>query len=72
MQKYILEIIYLIASVTFIGGLKFLGHPSTARRGNLLAAFGMVLAIFGTIFLYQTEQGQSLKNLPIIFTALAV
>jgi NAD(P) transhydrogenase subunit beta len=72
MQKYILEIIYLIASVTFIGGLKFLGHPSTARRGNLLAAFGMVLAIFGTIFLYQTEQGQSLKNLPLIFTALAV
>jgi len=72
MQKYILEIIYLIASVTFIGGLKFLGHPSTARRGNLLAAFGMVLAIFGTIFLYQTEQGQSLKNLPLIFLALAV
>jgi NAD(P) transhydrogenase subunit beta len=72
MQKYILEIIYLIASVTFIGGLKFLGHPSTARRGNLLAAFGMVLAIFGTIFLYQTEQGQSLKNLPLIFLALAI
>ncbi len=30
-----------------------LGHPETARRGNLIAAAGMTLAIFGTIFLYQ-------------------
>lgn len=48
-----LEFIYLIASVTFILGLKMLGHPETARKGNLIAAFGMTLAIFGTIFLYQ-------------------
>lgn len=50
-----LEIIYLIASVTYILGLKMLGHPETARKGNLIAAFGMTLAIFGTIFLYQGE-----------------
>ena len=50
-----LEFIYLIASVTFILGLKMLGHPETARRGNLIAAFGMTLAILGTIFLYQGE-----------------
>jgi NAD(P) transhydrogenase subunit beta len=48
-----LEFIYLIASVTYILGLKMLGHPETARRGNLIAAAGMTLAIFGTIFLYQ-------------------
>lgn len=50
-----LEFIYLIASVTYILGLKMLGHPETARRGNLIAAAGMTLAIFGTIFLYQGE-----------------
>ena len=50
-----LEFIYLIASITYILGLKMLGHPETARRGNLLAAGGMTLAIFGTIFLYQGE-----------------
>jgi len=50
-----LEFIYLIASVTFILGLKMLGHPETARKGNLIAAFGMTLAILGTIFLYQGE-----------------
>lgn len=50
-----LEFIYLIASVTYILGLKMLGHPETARRGNLIAAVGMTLAILGTIFLYQGE-----------------
>ena len=50
-----LEIIYLIASVTYILGLKMLGHPETARKGNLIAAGGMTLAIIGTIFLYKGE-----------------
>ncbi len=50
-----LEVIYLIASVTFILGLKLLGKPQTARKGNLIAAFGMSLAIFGTIFLYKAD-----------------
>lgn len=50
-----LEFIYLIASITYILGLKMLGHPETARNGNLLAAGGMTLAILGTIFLYQGE-----------------
>ncbi len=50
-----LEVIYLIASVTYIIGLKMLGHPETARKGNLIAATGMILAILGTIFLYKGE-----------------
>jgi len=47
-----LEICYLVASVTFILGLKMMGNPKTARRGNLIAAAGMTLAIAGTIFLW--------------------
>jgi|GEM_PF-5732513 len=50
--KYILDIIYLVASVTFVLGLKMLSHPDSARKGNLYAAFGMTLAIIGTILLY--------------------
>ncbi len=50
-----LEFIYLIASITYILGLKMLGHPETARKGNLIAAGGMTLAIIGTVFLYQGE-----------------
>ena len=50
-----LEFIYLIASITYILGLKMLGHPETARKGNLIAAAGMTIAIIGTIVLYQGE-----------------
>ncbi|MCB0459417.1 MAG: NAD(P)(+) transhydrogenase (Re/Si-specific) subunit beta [Flavobacteriaceae bacterium] len=54
-----LEFIYIIASVTYILGLKMLGHPETARKGNLIAAAGMTLAILGTIFLYKGEHVNS-------------
>ena len=49
---YIKLLAYLIASVTFVLGLKMLSHPETARRGNLLAAFGMAIAIIATIALH--------------------
>ena len=50
-----LSIIYLVATITFIIGLKLLGHPETAKKGNLIAASGMGLAIIGTIFLHELE-----------------
>lgn len=69
----VLAVIYLIASVTFIIGLKMLSHPETARKGNLLAAAGMTVAIFGTIFLYEDQDtGSKLHNYGWIFAGLAV
>jgi|TARA_B110000305_G_C19460377_1_gene653882 NAD(P) transhydrogenase subunit beta len=50
-----LSIIYLIATITFIVGLKKLGHPETAKSGNLIAAGGMGLSIVGTIFIHDLE-----------------
>jgi len=61
MSLSVLSIIYLIGSVTFIIGLKMLSHPATARKGNLIAAGGMTLAILGTIFLYENN-GERLHN----------
>src|SRR5215217_1644426 len=72
MQLNILTFLYLIASVTFIIGLKMLSHPETARRGNAVAATGMTLAIFGTIFLYQDENGAGLHNHLWIFAGLLI
>lgn len=72
MGNNILQVIYLLASVSFIAGLKFLCNPATARKGNIYAAIGMTIAIFGTIFLYKGPDGQSLKNLPFIFGGLLV
>ena len=63
MGTYTLEICYLIASICYIVGLKMMAGPKTARNGNLLAAGGMTLAIFATIFLYQYEIDNESKNL---------
>jgi len=40
---------YLAAGVLFIVGLRGLGGPRTARRGNLIASLGMLLAIVVTV-----------------------
>jgi NAD(P) transhydrogenase subunit beta len=63
----------LIGSVTFIIGLKMLSHPETARKGNLIAAAGMTLAIFGTIFIYRDPYTEErLGNYTWIFGGLIV
>jgi NAD(P) transhydrogenase subunit beta len=38
-------LVYLVGAVSFILGLKFLASPTTARRGNQLAAAGMALVV---------------------------
>ena len=43
-------LLYLLAGVLFILGLRGLGGPKTARRGNLIAALGMLLAVLVTVF----------------------
>lgn len=68
----ILLLSYLIGSITFILGLKMLSHPDSARRGNLIAAFGMTIAIFATIFLYKNDEGQKLHNYGWIFGGLLI
>ena len=40
-----INICYLISAICFILGIKMLSHPKTARRGNGIAAIGMLIAI---------------------------
>jgi len=49
-MEIVLYLVYLIASVCFIFGIKKLSSPKTARQGNQLAALGMLLAIIVTLF----------------------
>jgi len=48
-----------------------LSNPATARKGNLIAAAGMLIAIVGTIFLYEDE-GNKLGNYGWIFAGLII
>lgn len=72
MGEHILEIIYLVASISFILSLKMLSSPDSARKGNLVGAFGMGLAIFGTIFLHKNEAGESIHNILWIVLAMLI
>ena len=74
MIQNLLELLYLVASVTFILGLKMMSNPKSARQGNLYAAAGMTLAIIGTIFLYNNGENTSREpvKMALIFLAILV
>lgn len=59
-------LLYLAAAVCFILALKGLNSPKTARRGNLVGAFGAALAVV-TVFL-----SVKLDNIPWILGSIAV
>lgn len=67
----ILQIIYLVASILFIVGLKMLSHPDSAKRGNTWAAVGMIIAIVGTLLLHR-QNGYRMGNFGYIFVAIAL
>ena len=45
----VIDLGYLVAAVLFIVGLKGLGRPRTAPRGNLMGATGMLIAVLVTL-----------------------
>lgn len=59
-------LLYLLAAVCFILALKGLSSPKTARRGNLIGAFGALVAVV-TVFL-STE----LDNIALIIITIAI
>ena len=62
----VVSIGYLVAAVLFILGLKALGRPRTAPRGNLLGATGMLLAILVTLL------DQSIISYGVLVAGLAL
>lgn len=73
----ILKICYLLGSLSFIVGLKMLSSPDKARKGNLYAAAGMVIAIIATIVFHEnknehTGEVERIGNLGFIFGGMAV
>ena len=50
MSPAIINFVYIVASVLFIIGIKMLGKAETARKGNVISAVGMLIAIVVTLF----------------------
>ncbi|NND67641.1 MAG: NAD synthetase, partial [Halioglobus sp.] len=40
-----IQFAYVASAILFIFGLKQLGSPATARRGNMISSVGMLVAV---------------------------
>ncbi len=68
----ILQLSYLVAAIMFVIGLKLLSHPESAKRGNLWAAAGMVLAMITTLFLHKDAAGNTIALTNIILIVITI
>ncbi len=46
-----IRVLYIGAFICFIVGLRLLNHPRSARRGNIVAAVGMAIAVVATLLI---------------------
>ncbi len=70
--QIILEASYLLAAIFFVIGLKLLSHPETAKRGNLWAAGGMLLAMVTTLVLHRDETGTLIQPLNAVIVIACI
>jgi H+-translocating NAD(P) transhydrogenase subunit beta len=50
-----IRVLYIVAFICFIYGLRLLNHPRTARRGNVVAAVGMAFAVIATLLIEEVS-----------------
>jgi NAD/NADP transhydrogenase beta subunit len=67
-MNHIITGTYFLAVLLFIFGLKLLSSPTTARKGNLIAGVGMLLAILITFPLIYLQYKQD----PLFTTKILV
>ena len=72
MSRTVYDLIGLAAGVAFILALKGLSHPKTARRGNLIGAFGATLATLVVFFYANPDSSLPLNNLGWILGAIVL
>jgi H+-translocating NAD(P) transhydrogenase subunit beta len=58
MSGVLINMTYIVAAALFIYGLKLMGSPATAVRGNRLSAIGMFIAVVFTLFSQQIVEFQ--------------
>ena len=71
MDAIVIKLVYLVASVLFILGIRGLTHPRTAVKGNLMGATGMLLAVVATLLDNQVF-GSGTSGLVVILAGLVL
>ena len=66
----LIDLLYLVAATTFIAALKGLGSPKRARLGNVVAAFGMLIAIVATFF--KQIDGHPLHHVTLMLLGMGI
>jgi NAD(P) transhydrogenase subunit beta len=69
-RETLIDLLYLFSATTFIVALKGLGSPKRARHGNMVAAFGMLVAVVATFFKY--VDGHALHHVGLILLAMLI
>ena len=69
-RETLIDLLYLFSATTFVLALKGLGSPKHARRGNMVAALGMLVAVVATFFKY--VDGHSLHHVGLILLAMFI
>jgi len=62
--NFYINLSFLIGAIGFVWGLRLLSSPDTARKGNILAGIGMVLAIIATMLYHFAGDAGSVINVP--------
>jgi NAD(P) transhydrogenase subunit beta len=71
--RHFQEVLFLLGSLGFVVGLKMMGKPDSARKGNLVAAVGMLFAVLGIMFFKHGEEGiHVVNNVGLISAAIGV
>jgi NAD(P) transhydrogenase subunit beta len=68
----VIRVMYIIAFSCFIYGLHLLNHPRTAKRGNLVAAVGMTIAVVATLLIREVSDYGLIALGMVIGTAVGV
>ncbi|MDQ1569812.1 MAG: H+-translocating transhydrogenase subunit beta [Actinomycetota bacterium] len=69
---FLVGIVYLASATLFVVGLHMMRAPSTARRGNLISAGGMVIAVLTTIVFATVNAGGNWIGWAALIVGVAV
>ncbi len=70
--EIILELSYLVSAIFFVAGLKLQSHPDSARKGNLWAASGMLLAMITTLILHKNGDGENISLFNAVIIVISI